>query len=231
MLKKLNQILLSANVVKQFKAELKNEQFVKFLNKNFPEILECVNFKQNTQWHIYDVLTHILNSVEQMNKQTKNLSYKDRRMLAYVMLFHDVGKPRSKTIDLKDGNVIDRFIGHNKISAEIAQHRLINFNFDEETQNKMILLIEEHDTFIPLRLGKPTNPYLRKLTDSVVLEEIDKFNKVGNGAELVNYLIKVGYADNKSQNPAMTENSLKLLKVYKQILNSLTSEENNQNIA
>jgi hypothetical protein len=53
------------------------------------------------------------------------------------------------------------------------------------------------------------------------MEEVKKLNKVGNGFELMEYLIMVGRSDNLAQNPNMTADSLKLLDAMNNILISL----------
>lgn len=221
MLKKLDEILLSDNVVDNFKNELNNKEFNKYIKSNLPEIFECLNFKQNTPWHIYDVLDHILHSIEEINKQTKYMKYKERKLLAYVMLFHDLRKPRSRTIEIKDGKEIDRFIGHNTTSAEIAKERLDNFGFNDKEKRIIIKLIEEHDMFIPLRTKPTNNPYLTFLTDDVIIKKIIELNSVGNGRKLMNYLIKIGKADNRSQNPEMANRSFGVLNKCDAILKNI----------
>ena len=90
----LDSLLLSNNVVDNFYNEyINNAWFKEELDKFLPEIYLCEKQKQNNPWHKYNVLGHILHSVEEMNKQTSNLPIVDRRLLAYTMLLHDIGKP------------------------------------------------------------------------------------------------------------------------------------------
>ena len=89
MIKKLDSILLSSNVVDNFYKEY-NGEFQNWILGILPELEDCKNRNQDTPWHIYSVLDHILHSVEEMNKQTEHLDNNVRRMLAYIMFLHDI---------------------------------------------------------------------------------------------------------------------------------------------
>ena len=82
-LKLLDDILLSEKVVDKFYFEYKNNlEFKNWLLGILPEIEDCEKQKQNNPWHKYNVLGHILHSVEAMNNQTRGMDTKDRKMLA-----------------------------------------------------------------------------------------------------------------------------------------------------
>ena len=49
-------------------------------------------------------------------------------------------------------------------------------------------------------------------------QEIHEFEKVGNGENLLKCLILMGRADNKAQNPEMTDESLRLLSVMEEMV-------------
>ena len=107
----LDKILLSNNVVKDFCNEYNsNTEFKKWLDTFLPEIKSCEKQAQNNPWHKYNVLGHILHSVEEMNKQTLGLDNKTRRMLAYTMLLHDIGKPASHIVRMKNSQAMDSFL-------------------------------------------------------------------------------------------------------------------------
>ena len=55
------------------------------------------------------------------------------------------------------------------------------------------------------------NKFHKVLTNELIKEEVEEFNKFGNGAELFKYLIMVGRSDNLAQNPELTGESLQLL--------------------
>ena len=93
MQKILDEILLSENVVEQFYKHYENNDFKKWIMGILPEIEDCIELKQDNPWHIYNCWEHILHAVENINKLDINFDYKTRRILAYTMLFHDIGKP------------------------------------------------------------------------------------------------------------------------------------------
>ena len=110
----LDNILLSDKVVERFQSVFEtNVEFKLWLDKVLPEIRLCAKQDQNNPWHKYNVLDHILYSVEEMNKQTLNMPEKERRMLAYTMLMHDIGKPAKHIRREKNGEIIDSFFNGN----------------------------------------------------------------------------------------------------------------------
>lgn len=216
----LDEILLSDDVVKDFHKHYNNNNFKEWLLNLLPEIENCKNLKQDNPWHIYNCLDHILHSVENINKQTKDLSLEERKMLAYVMFLHDIGKPECylRRYSKLYKREVDSFFNHNKASVKIAQRVLPTLGFNDNDIKKMLLLIDEHDAFMFLTLDEDGNKYHKVLTSNVVDEMVDKYNHVGDGEKLLNQLIMVGRADNMSQNPEMTQNSFKLLDKMQQLL-------------
>ena len=70
------------------------------LFKLIPELEKCKSFKQNNDWHIYDVYEHILHVVDYV---PNNIS------IRLAALFHDIGKPASYK---EDEFGIGHFYGH-----------------------------------------------------------------------------------------------------------------------
>ena len=227
MLNKLNDILLSDNVVEDFYTAYESEDFKIWLLNVLPEIEDCKNLKQDNPWHIYNCLDHILHSVEEMNKQTGDKDYGTRRMLAFTMFLHDVGKPecRIRRYSKLYRREVDSFFDHNKAGVKIAGRVLEDFGFDKAKLAVISKLIDMHDIFMSIRLENDNNPYHHVLTDDYIREQICELNSVGNGEELLQYLIMVGRADNLAQNPKMTESSLKLLDVFENSLDAMVSRE------
>lgn len=221
----LDKILLSDDVCKSFYECYNQKDFKEWLLGLLPEVEACKNLKQDNPWHIYNCLDHILNSVSHMNKQTTDLSYEERRMLAYVMFLHDIGKPECyiRRYSKLYGREVDSFFNHNKASVKVAQKFLPSVGFNNKETQKMQLLIEDHDVFMFLTLEDDGNKYHKQLSLKVVEEMIEKCNKVGNGEELLNQLIMVGKADNLAQNPQMTGKSLLLLDKMQTMLKSYPS--------
>lgn len=213
----LDNILLSDSVCELFHYEYEtNKFFNEWINKTISEIKDCYNNPQNNPWHIYNILDHILYSVEEMNKLTKDLSFNDRRLLAYTMLLHDIGKPKCKFQRMKDGKIIDSFFKHNIESSKIAKRVLPNLNFSNEEIECMCELIYKHDIFINITLNKD-DKHKRILSEKLVLNELDKVES-GDKYKVLSYLIKVGKADNNAQNPKMTKEKIELLNKMEEML-------------
>lgn len=220
-LKKLDEILLGEKVKDQFKVALSDKEFSGWLYGILPEIKDCARQEQNNPWHIYNVLDHILVSVDKMNEQTKDMSLRDRRLLAYTMLLHDIAKPKCYIERVKNGKKIDSFFangGHAVQSAKIAKRVANQFGFGNKEERKLVKLVEDHDIFMNLTLNKTSNPYLKQLDESVVSSKIDELNKIGDGEKLANMLVMVGRADSGAQNPKMTGPCFELLDRYESLV-------------
>jgi len=220
MLTVLDNILLSNEVVKNFHTEYDKPEFKNWLITLLPEIEDCANTDQDNPWHIYNVLDHILHSIEEMNKQTKDFDLSTRRMLAYTMLMHDIGKPKCKIrrYSKKYGRVADSFFNHNLAGVEIADRVLGDFNFDDLEREIIKTLIKEHDVFMFIRLEDNNNPYHHTLTQDYIRELISNLDKTFDGYTMMKYLLLVGRSDNLAQNPEMTSDSLHLLNVMTEML-------------
>ena len=218
----LDDILLSNDVLKSFYDNYHGE-FKDWLLNIIPEVEDCYNRHQDNPWHIYNVLEHILHSVEEMNKQTTYLEYSTRRMLAYVMFFHDIGKPKShiRRYSKLYGREVDSFFGHNIASVKIADRVLNQLNFNSQEIEVMKKLIENHDVFMFITLNDDGNSHHRVLTEEYLKEIITSLSMDNNGYTLMEYLIMVGRSDSLSQNPKMTVNSLRLLDKMENMLKKI----------
>jgi len=213
MIKLLDKILLSENVVDNFYKEYSKPEFKSWLVSILPEIEDCKNLKQDNPWHIYNCLGHILHSVEEINKQTKNCKTSIRRILAYTMFLHDIGKPECliRRYSKLYNREIDSFFNHNIAGEKIANRVLTKLNFNKYEQKLIEMFIKEHDMFMFITLEPDGNPYHKVLNDKYLKNKVKELNKYGDGKMLLKYLILIGRADNKSQNPELTKKSLKLL--------------------
>lgn len=99
----------------------------------FPEFDRVMETPQNHPHHCYDVGMHIVHSMQETRPD---------KVLRLTMLFHDIGKPETKTTD---ENGIDHFYGHAAVSAEIAKKVLSGLKFDNDTTFAVIKLVSEHD--------------------------------------------------------------------------------------
>lgn len=105
----------------------------KVILPEFDKMMEC---EQNNPHHLYTVGEHTLKSVLQIDRN---------KALRLAMLFHDVAKPETKTTD---ENGVDHFHGHPHISVEMTKLILRRLKFDNETINKVCVLIKYHDADI-----------------------------------------------------------------------------------
>lgn len=98
-----------------------------------PEFDLCMETPQNNPHHCYNVGEHILHSM---------LAVKADKVLRLGMLFHDIGKPQTMTVDEKG-------ITHNKkhpvVGAEMTGKILRRLKFDNDTIDKVKKLVLYHD--------------------------------------------------------------------------------------
>lgn len=117
-----------------------NELISSGLLKHFlNELCLCKGVEQKNPHHIYDVLTHILKSAENIEPVLH---------LRLTMILHDICKPQCKTVDEKG---IGHFYGHDLASADKAFEILKRMKYDNDTINKVVTLIKCHDRDIKTR--------------------------------------------------------------------------------
>ncbi len=159
-----------------------------------------------------------------MNKQTKNMPINERRMLAYTMLMHDIGKPAKHLVREKNGVMIDSFFNHNVESEKIARRVLPKFNFTEKEIEVICQLVYKHDIFMFIKDKPSKNPHWKVLTPQLIDEEIKDLSSVGDGEKLMQWLVMVGRSDNRAQNEKMTGEALSLLDKIENILKTKTTK-------
>jgi len=98
-----------------------------------PELLPMVGFAQNNPHHNKDVWEHTLAVVQNAPAEP---------VLRWAALLHDIGKPHCYT---EDENGIGHFYGHAEKSAEIADAVMRRLRFDNETRERVLLLVRMHD--------------------------------------------------------------------------------------
>lgn len=98
-----------------------------------PEFDDAMETIQNNPHHCYNVGEHILHSLTNVRKD---------KVLRLAMLFHDLGKARTRTTDEKG---IDHFYGHVEESAKIADDIMKRLRFDNDTRHKVVKLVKYHD--------------------------------------------------------------------------------------
>ena len=158
-----------------------------------PELIPCFSCEQNTKWHLYDVYTHIVKSVE----CCENKDY-----LRLAVLLHDIGKPQCKTTDSKG---VDHFFGHPQKSVEIASQVLRRLKVSREYTKKVLKLIEIHDKKIS-PTGESVKFWLRTLGEDLFFDFMD-----------------IKLADMKSHNLQFAGESLVLFEKIKRLASDIIS--------
>jgi tRNA nucleotidyltransferase (CCA-adding enzyme) len=146
---------------------LKHTNLLKYI---IPEFDDCFNVKQNHPMHCHDVARHSILA-------TMNIS--STLHLKLAMLFHDIGKPMTK--ETIDG--VDHFYRHAQRSMEIAEVIMKRMKYDNETIDKVLMLIKYHDAEFSIN-----KPFIRRM-----------LNKMG--VELFKDLLQVRKADIFAQQP------------------------------
>ena len=152
-----------------------------------PEFDAAMETEQNNPHHCYSVGEHILHSL---------LFVRADKVLRFAMLFHDMGKVVTKSVDEKG---VDHFYGHGKISAEMADRIMKRLRFDNDTRQKVVRLVSYHDLKI-------------KLTPEGVRRAVVKI-----GEDLFPLLLEVKRADFLSQSMFKREEKEKELQQLEEI--------------
>ena len=157
-----------------------------------PEWDAMAGVEQNTPHHRYDVAEHTIRTMKYVKRD---------KILRLTMLFHDMGKPSTKTTD---ENGRDHFKGHALVSEEIARKVLRRLKFDNETVKTVTRLVCYHD-------------YRMEATPKNVRRAMNRI-----GVELFPYYLAVRMADAKAQSPyrrrEKIENIVAVRKLYQEAL-------------
>ncbi|MCL1854098.1 MAG: CCA tRNA nucleotidyltransferase [Clostridia bacterium] len=100
-----------------------------------PELEPAIGFEQHNPHHCYDVMTHILVSVDNAAKDVS---------IRLAMLLHDIAKPECYTEE--DG--IGRFHGHPRVGSERVKEILTRLKYDRDTTETVTQLVLYHDAEI-----------------------------------------------------------------------------------
>lgn len=103
-----------------------------------PEFDLCMETAQNNPHHCYSVGEHILHSMQEIEAD---------KVLRLGMLFHDIGKPQTLTID-EDGITHNK--GHADVGEKMTKDILHRLKFDNDTLDKVTKIVRYHDQEIGL---------------------------------------------------------------------------------
>jgi len=124
-----------------------------------PELLSAIGFEQRNPHHCYNVLDHILLSIDSAPKDVS---------IRLAMLFHDIAKPACYT----ETDGIGHFYGHPKISSEMAKEILMRLKYDNDTVETVSQLVLYHDSAI-LPDSKNIKRWLNKIGEERLRQLID----------------------------------------------------------
>lgn len=160
-----------------------------------PDFIPCFDTPQNHPYHVYDVATHIMKTVEEVEPELA---------LRWTMLLHDIGKSLTRVTDEQG---IDHFHGHDAVSIELTKKIMKHLKFDNKTLKKVVCLVQYHDY---------------RFKDDA-LEIRMAMHRVGkeNFAEL----LKVQKADAKGQNFSMVEERLSMLDRIQEMYEGILARE------
>ena len=163
-----------------------------------PELDICMKTEQNHKHHCMGVGKHILCS----------LTYAPAdKYLRWALLFHDIGKPQTLTVDEKG---ITHFYGHPRISAEMAREILKRLRFDNDTIHVVCRLVEHH------HCGIGVVPDMRRVRRAI--------NKMGE--DIFPLFLQLWYADIMAQSEYNRDEKLEAIRLWKEMYEQI--KENHQ---
>ena len=125
-----------------------------------PEIEPCIGFDQESQYHCYDVYTHLVESVAEAEPDL---------LTRLALFFHDIGKPDTFFRDERGGHFHDHF----KRGAEMTETILKRLRFPNDTVERVTRLVERHDIPIPA-----TDRSVKRLMRLFSDEDIDRLMEI-----------------------------------------------------
>lgn len=162
-----------------------------------PEFDKAMETPQNHPHHKYNVGEHTLQGLLQVPAD---------KVLRLAVLFHDIGKPDTRTTDAYG---IDHFRGHATVSEEKTREILRRLRFDNDTVFYVTRLVRYHD------YGNQQEPDLRIVRRAI--------NKIGE--DIFPLLFKVKRADILSQSTFHREEKLQNLENWQQLYQEIMDKK------
>lgn len=200
--------------LKQISAERIQAELVKLMTSPHPELLKMaydfgmtavflpefdriMETEQNHPHHCFSVGEHTLRALTEVEPD---------RILRLAVLFHDIGKPATLTVD-EDG--MTHFHGHAGVGAEMTGQILRRLKFDNDTVGRVCKLVLYHD------YGNEQEPDMRFLRCAV--------NQIGEDAFPGIFLVK--RADIMAQSDYMRREKLSGLERWQELYQKLLEEK------
>lgn len=163
-----------------------------------PEFDAMMRTEQRNIHHIYSVGNHTIHAVSEVagSRKENRFELRERTILRYTMLLHDIEKPNTITVG-KDGQ--NHFYGHQEKGAITAKNILRRLKFDNDTIDSVVHLIRWHDFRFVL-----TPAGMRKAASKI-------------GKEYMELLFEVNRADTSAKNPEHTKEKYDRLAAARQL--------------
>lgn len=126
------------------------------LEKFAPELASMHGVTQNA-WHLYDVWTHTMEAL-------KNLAPEADLSVRLATLFHDIGKPQTRTED-STGEV--HFYGHEDVGAAMAQEIMRRLHYSVDEIKRVSALVGLHMRYGAYQPEVWTDAAIRRLIRAV----------------------------------------------------------------
>lgn len=161
------------------------QQNKQVLFRLLPELKACDGFSQNSLWHEFDVLTHLLRAVDRV-QWPAYLSAEEFAAVRLAALLHDVAKPACYLVG-KDGR--GHFYGHPEVGARQAKTIMAaRLRLPSRIARQVELLIREHEMdFVPNE--KSVRRWLAKVGPQplCLLVTLRKADLLAQGENAANY--------------------------------------------
>lgn len=171
-----------------------------------PEFDKTMTTNQINKYHIYSVGEHIIRSVMEVAGPLadKEFTSKERGILRWTMLLHDIEKPSTITFGEDKQN---HFHGHQDKGAATAKRILKRLKFDNDTLDSVVHLVRWHD-------------YRFVLTPTGMRKAINKIGK-----EYMELLFEVNRSDNSAKNPDIIGPKLEKLEHARKLYQEIVRED------
>lgn len=160
-----------------------------------PEFDACMETEQNNPHHCYSVGEHTLRAMQEIRAD---------KVLRLAMLFHDIGKPGTLTVD-EEGIV--HFHGHPALSEKLTRDILKRLKFDNDTIYMTTNLVRYHDYDV-----EPRPKYVRRAIMKA-------------GEDVFPLLFDVKVADIKAQSNYMRKEKVERLEAVRQVYEEVVAQK------
>ncbi len=171
-----------------------------------PEFDAMMATEQKNMHHVYSVGEHTIHAVSEVGGrlEEKHFPLRERIILRWTMLLHDVEKPGTVTMG-KDGQ--NHFYGHQEKGAATARLILRRLKFDNDTIDSVVHLVRWHDYRFVL-----TPAGMRKAA-------------AGIGKEYMELLFEVNRADTSAKNPEHTKEKFQRLAAARSLYREIVEKQ------